>query len=82
MRATGDKQEHVVISKVLQKQISMITNVLGFGILSIAILGALETHNAIVEICNIFSQEEFLIYSCPENIVQWKAVLKIIGRAI
>lgn len=45
----------------------MITNGLGFSILGIAILAALETHDAIVNICNIFSQEEFLIRFCFKN---------------
>lgn len=78
----GQTCDHPMISKVLRKQIPITINVLFGGFLGIVILGDLETHNAIVEMYDVFSQDKFPIYSYPEIILQWKTFYLIIRRAI
>lgn len=54
LRMTGDRQEHIAtpgLAKCFRNKSPMIIRVSGFGILSTAILGALETHNSRAEMC-------------------------------
>lgn len=71
-----------MISKVLQKQIPITINVLFGGFLGIVILGDLETHNAIVEMHDMFSQDKFPIYSVQKLFFTEKRFFLIIRRAI
>lgn len=54
----------------------------GGGLLNTAIVGALETHHAIVEPYDVFSQDGSPIYSRLEKILRRKTFFKIIGRAL
>lgn len=54
LRMTGDRREHIAtpgLAKCFRNKSPMITKVSGFGILSTALLGALETHNPAAEMC-------------------------------